>query len=38
VESLTEDELIQQIKQEVLKEIKDWAKAEIIEMIGKRAA
>jgi len=35
---LTEDELIQQIKQEVLKEIKDWAKTEIIEMIGKAAA
>ncbi|KYC55257.1 MAG: hypothetical protein APG08_00388 [Candidatus Methanofastidiosum methylothiophilum] len=33
-----EDELLQQIKQEVLKELKEWAIGEIREMVGKKAA
>jgi hypothetical protein len=35
---MTEDDLLQQIKKEILQELKDWAKIEIIEMIENKAA
>lgn len=35
---MTEEELIKQIKKEVLKELKEWAALEIRNMFGKMAA